>query len=46
MFIPRYQVIERCRNECPVPLMCRCLKVSPGAVTHAASAYPVLLSAR
>ncbi|MGE8270346.1 MAG: IS3 family transposase [Stenotrophomonas geniculata] len=24
----RYQVIERCRNEFPIRLMCRCLKVS------------------
>lgn len=26
--IERYTVIQRCRNEYPVRLMCRCLKVS------------------
>src|SRR5690606_38551078 len=26
--ILRYQVIERCRDEFPIRLMCRCLKVS------------------
>lgn len=25
----RYQAIQRCRNEFPVRLICRCLKVSP-----------------
>ena len=27
--ITRYEMIQRCRNEYPVRLMCRCLKVSP-----------------
>lgn len=26
--IERYTVIQRCRNEYPIRLMCRCLKVS------------------